>query len=385
MFALPFLFAFLPFLAYGQPTLEDSKGDLRALQDKIKAAQTRQVEFERKAQETAQALVQLQRQLAESASQERLLESQLQQAHLRVNRHQQDITDKQSTLQEHLGDLQHLLAMLQRHARKPPPLAFFDPQQADRSIRRATILATLYPQLAKHANAARKQIDTLHDLIAQADTERARLETLQKALDDEKQKIQLLIARKSQMRQQFSESARIAQKRTRELAERAQDVKALIDSLIKQEQANAQQQETPLPQRIDDPDDIKGHLILPIDGVLVSAFQQKDASGLARPAITLQAQRPQRVVACAYGKVLYADNFRDYGYMIIIAHHNDLLSILSGMDGIFVKPETYVESGEPLGRIAANTRLALELRAHNKPIDPLPWLATKPRTHDGRS
>ncbi|MBC6444701.1 MAG: peptidoglycan DD-metalloendopeptidase family protein [Alphaproteobacteria bacterium GM202ARS2] len=369
------------------PTLEGSKGDLRALQDKIKAAQTRQEDFERKAQETEQSLVALQKQLAQSASQERLLENQLEQAHQRIRGHQDAITAKQGALHEHLDDLQYVLVLLQRHTRKPPPIAFFDPQQADRSIRRATILATLYPQLVGHADTVRQQIDTLHGLISQANVERQRLETLQGALAQEKQKIQLLIARKSQLREQFSESARIAEKRTRQLAQRAQDVRALINALIEQEQAKrSTRAETGLPiQRIDDPDDVKGHLILPIDGVLVGSFGQKDPAGIEGLAMTLQTSRLQRVVACAPGKVLYADKFRDYGYMIIIAHHEHLLSILSGMDGLFVQPDTYVAGGEPIGRVAANTRLAMELRANNRPIDPLPWLATQPKIPTDKS
>ncbi len=72
------------------------------------------------------------------------------------------------------------------------------------------------------------------------------------------------------------------------------------------------------------------------------------------------------------GKVLYAAPFQGYGWTVVLQHPGQVLSLAAGMSGLRVGPGDMVSLGQVLGQ--STDALYFEIRADNRPEDPLSWL-----------
>ena len=71
------------------------------------------------------------------------------------------------------------------------------------------------------------------------------------------------------------------------------------------------------------------------------------------------------------GMVVYANQFRSYGNLIIIENDEGYYSILSGMKKIIISSGSEVFIGEPIAKISRNnSQLYFELRLNGKIINP---------------
>ncbi len=128
--------------------------------------------------------------------------------------------------------------------------------------------------------------------------------------------------------------------------------------------------------------DNPGSLVIPARGHLRyrfgAALPQSRAGGNAK-GLYLETRPSAQVVAPYDGKVVYAQNFRGYGLILIIEHSGQYHSLLSGFERIDAIEGQWVLAGEPVGVMGdpgtGNPELYLELRRDGRPIDPLPWLA----------
>ena len=72
------------------------------------------------------------------------------------------------------------------------------------------------------------------------------------------------------------------------------------------------------------------------------------------------------------GMVVYANQFRSYGNLIIIENDEGFSCVLSGMRNILVSSGSEVLMGEPIAKITSevNNQLYFELRLNGKIINP---------------
>ena len=72
------------------------------------------------------------------------------------------------------------------------------------------------------------------------------------------------------------------------------------------------------------------------------------------------------------GMVVYANQFRSYGNLVIIENDEGYYCILSGMKKIIISSGNEVFMGEPIAKISAgsNSQLYFELRLNGKIINP---------------
>lgn len=125
-----------------------------------------------------------------------------------------------------------------------------------------------------------------------------------------------------------------------------------------------------------------GSLVIPARGRLRyrfgAALPQSKAGGNAK-GLYMETRPGAQVVAPYDGKVVYAQNFRGYGLILIIEHSGQYHSLLSGFERIDAIEGQWVLAGEPVGVMGdpgtGDPELYLELRRDGRPIDPLPWLA----------
>ena len=123
----------------------------------------------------------------------------------------------------------------------------------------------------------------------------------------------------------------------------------------------------------------RGQLPMPAVGQVTVRYGQTAATGLTHKGITLATPAGATVVAPFAGYVVFADEFRGYGQLLILDHGDGYHTLLSGLGRIDGVPGLWVETSEPVGVMGtgdkAPPQLYMELRRGGQPFDPLPWLA----------
>lgn len=140
--------------------------------------------------------------------------------------------------------------------------------------------------------------------------------------------------------------------------------------------------------------DARGALTPPALGNVVQNFGDRTEFGSKSDGITYQTVPDALVVAPWDGQVVFADQFRSFGQILIIDHGEGYHSLLAGLARIDAPVGQWVLAGEPVGvagdpekpndgaESASGTdssgmasRLYVELRHDGQPINPLPWIA----------
>ena len=129
----------------------------------------------------------------------------------------------------------------------------------------------------------------------------------------------------------------------------------------------------------------KLRLELPVGGKITEAFGELDKIGLKSKGINIVTPSGAQVFSSFDGKVLYANNFRNFGPVLIIDHGDGFSTLMVGLERIDVKMGQNLLKGEPVGvmkklKISNNQTgpaLYLELRRNGKPVNPLAWLSPK--------
>jgi septal ring factor EnvC (AmiA/AmiB activator) len=127
----------------------------------------------------------------------------------------------------------------------------------------------------------------------------------------------------------------------------------------------------------------KGNLRPPVDGVIITLFQQEKVNklGISRQSqgIELQAPDGTNIVAVGDGEVIYAGYLRGYGNTVIIHHGFQYYTVTSRIEKILVAKGQQVKREEAIG-IMGNTAtlfdegIYFEIRHGSQSLDPLIWL-----------
>ena len=129
----------------------------------------------------------------------------------------------------------------------------------------------------------------------------------------------------------------------------------------------------------------KLRLDLPVGGKITEVFGELDGIGLKSKGINIITPSGAQVLSSFDGKVLYANNFRSFGPVLIIDHGDGFNTLMMGLEKIDVKIGQNLLKGEPVGvmkKLKTSNKqtgpaLYLELRRNGKPVNPLAWLLPK--------
>jgi len=118
-----------------------------------------------------------------------------------------------------------------------------------------------------------------------------------------------------------------------------------------------------------------GRFIWPTEGKVIRNF---DAS---RKGIDIAGQPGQPIVAVGEGTVLYANNMRGFGNLVIIDHRDGLVSAYGHNKAILVKEGQTVAKGQRIAEMgdsdAESVRLHFEIRQLGKAVDPMGFLQSR--------
>ena len=125
-------------------------------------------------------------------------------------------------------------------------------------------------------------------------------------------------------------------------------------------------------------EDVKGKMLFPARGKVIEQFNANADNGLGKKGITIHTRGDAQVVCPYDGQVVFAENFRGYGLLLIIEHSDGYHTLIAGMTRIDAAVGQHLVAGEPVGVMGSEDNkpaLYVELRHNGQPINPLPWLS----------
>ena len=120
---------------------------------------------------------------------------------------------------------------------------------------------------------------------------------------------------------------------------------------------------------------LKGKLRLPVQGKVVSLFQERGQNG-----IEIEASIGALVRAILPGKVVYADWFKGFMNLIIIDHGDGIFTVSGNCSKLIKKRGDTVSEREIIAKVGNSESdrvpsLYFEIRHRGKPQDPLKWIS----------
>ncbi len=127
----------------------------------------------------------------------------------------------------------------------------------------------------------------------------------------------------------------------------------------------------------------KGQLVAPVAGRIVRSWGDGTEAGPAT-GVSYQVAPAARVVAPCSGRVVFSDQFRSYGLLVIVDCGGGYHVVMAGLDRLDTKAGQSVQMGEPVGVMpdwqpggtGRRPSLYVELRQDGHPVNPAPWLRT---------
>jgi septal ring factor EnvC (AmiA/AmiB activator) len=186
-------------------------------------------------------------------------------------------------------------------------------------------------------------------------------------IEKKKKEITKVSEEKRALLKSIQDQKAVYQKVLTELEDRAKELQTLVGKLEREKSLLAygkSKYET-----------VKGRLILPVRGKVLSLFKEKGQNG-----IEIKAPMGAEIRSVLSGKVLYADWFRGFGNIMIIDHGDRTFTVSGYCSELLKKPGEVVSEGETIARVGSAGSLKgpclyFEIRQHGKPQDPLEWLS----------
>ncbi|BBF94593.1 murein hydrolase activator EnvC family protein [Blastochloris tepida] len=303
--------------------------------------------------------------------------------------------------------LADLLAVLQRMGRTPPPALIAKPEDVLEAVRSAMLVGSFLPELRLETQALASDLAEMVRLRREIAEETKTLEASRASLAEEHTRLSALVEER-QKRERESEQALEAQRqRARDLARQAETLEKLISSMeagpaAKAAEAAAKSGAAAPGARpgnalaaLKDPgrlspampfDQAKGLLPLPVNGVRLREFGDRDAVGGVERGLSVGTRANAQVTSPCDGWVVFAGPFRSYGQLLIINAGGGYHILLAGMDRITAQLGQFVLTGEPVGVMGGGPQAAalvsigtsqptlyVEFRKDGTAIDPGPW------------
>jgi len=153
------------------------------------------------------------------------------------------------------------------------------------------------------------------------------------------------------------------------LTEKGRKLANLIDLLYGRNQGSGSPLGAPIQQ-------VRGLLDWPVRGQVKEGFgprlDPRYRTQVPHNGLDLVTEPGSDVRAIYPGKVLYAAPFQGYGWTVVLQHPGQVLSLAAGMSSLRVGSGDMVSLGQVVG--LSTDALYFEIRAENRPEDPMSWL-----------
>jgi septal ring factor EnvC (AmiA/AmiB activator) len=128
---------------------------------------------------------------------------------------------------------------------------------------------------------------------------------------------------------------------------------------------------------------LRGRLILPVRGDITNRFgNPRPESNLPWKGLFLRTSAGQPVKVIAAGRIVFADWLRGFGNLLIVDHGDGYMSLYGNNETLYKQVGDLLHGGDTIATVGnsggnEDSGLYFELRHKSKPLDPVPWLASK--------
>ncbi|MCM5559789.1 murein hydrolase activator EnvC [Pleomorphomonas sp. JP5] len=380
--------------AQAERALKDQ--ELAKLRDAMELSAEKQAEIAAEIAGLSRDQQALHDQLVTSAARVQALEQSITDSEERLARGAENEARIRASLATRRDVLIAVLSTAQRIGRQPPPALVVSPEDALKAVRSAVVLGAVLPEIRLEAEALQSDLDALVAERTRAAAERDRLRADAASIAEERQRLTLLIDKKTKESEARAADLAAEKAKAEELAKNARSLEELIAGMKKalpvaRSESPATTSPTPSAGGRLGPAiafaEAKGRLIPPVRGVNLQSFGDDNGLGGISQGQAIATRAGARVVSPADGRVVYAGPFRSYGQLLILDTGDDYHVVLAGMERIDVQLDQFVLTGEPVG-VMGNQRLAsaavldasvtqpvlyVEFRKGGTSIDPSPW------------
>lgn len=390
-----------------------SKADLAKMEREVQAQNLEHKKLQAQATQISLELTRISKDMIASAKQIQNSEEKISRMESELETLRADLKKAEENFVVEDDNLIKTLSALQNLALKPTEALFVQPLTPVEIIRSAMLLREAVPYLQENAARIREDLEKIEAQKNLVEKQVARIIRQKKILENEHEQMKALVQRKSKIRNAVEIKSVKAKKKVERLASQANDLRDLLNKLEKQRQEKLRRQEEERrrlaelkaaearraaeetkkleeKQRADlikfKPEVInevgenfvkaKGHLLRPARGPVVTAYGEQMSKGVTSKGIIIKTRSQAQVISPYDGTVIFAGPFRGYGNLIIIEHGQGYLSLLAGLEEVDCELGQMLLAGEPVGQMpeSGDTRLYVELRKDNHPINPLTWI-----------
>jgi len=390
-----------------------SKADLAKMEREVQAQNLEHKKLQAQATQISLELTRISKDMIASAKQIQSSEEKISRMESELETLRADLKKAEENFVVEDDNLIKTLSALQNLALKPTEALFVQPLTPVEIIRSAMLLREAVPYLQENAARIREDLEKIEAQKNLVEKQVARIIRQKKILEKEHEQMKALVQRKSKIRNAVEIKSVKAKKKVEQLASQANDLRDLLNKLEKQRQEKLRRQEEERrrlaelkaaearraaeetkkleeKQRADlikfKPEVInevgenfvkaKGHLLRPARGPVVTAYGEQMSKGVTSKGIIIKTRSQAQVISPYDGTVIFAGPFRGYGNLIIIEHGQGYLSLLAGLEEVDCELGQMLLAGEPVGQMpeSGDTRLYVELRKDNHPINPLTWI-----------
>lgn len=390
-----------------------SKADLAKMEREVQAQNLEHKKLQAQATQISLELTRISKDMIASAKQIQNSEEKISRMESELETLRADLKKAEENFVVEDDNLIKTLSALQNLALKPTEALFVQPLTPVEIIRSAMLLREAVPYLQENAARIREDLEKIENQKNLVEKQVARIIRQKKILENEHEQMKALVQRKSKIRNAVEIKSVKAKKKVERLASQANDLRDLLNKLEKQRQEKLRRQEEERrrlaelkaaearraaeetkkleeKQRADlikfKPEVInevgenfvkaKGHLLRPARGPVVTAYGEQMSKDVTSKGIIIKTRSQAQVISPYDGTVIFAGPFRGYGNLIIIEHGQGYLSLLAGLEEVDCELGQMLLAGEPVGQMpeSGDTRLYVELRKDNHPINPLTWI-----------
>lgn len=244
-----------------------------------------------------------------------------------------------------------------------------------RAVRSGVLAAAAAPSFVLSEHASARSLAEAHQVELQIVAEQGALTAALAAIEGERTQVAALLDRRRAAQTRLIADASAADRRVRQLAAEARNLRELAQRVQPARRGGGQQGAAAI---------VPAAWLAPAAGRVTRSFGDRDGQGPASQGAVLQTRPRAQVVAPAAGQVAYAGVFRSYGNVLILNLDGGYALVLTGMETIGARVGESVRAGQPVGEMPASDTAApelyVEVRRDGRPIDPGRWLTSRGQT-----
>ncbi|CUH99236.1 MULTISPECIES: murein hydrolase activator EnvC family protein [Leisingera] len=300
----------------------------------------------------------------------------------RVARREAQLSAQLAARQEEVSGL---LGIIQTIETSPPPVLMVHPSGPLGAARSAMMLAEVTPALHAKAQSLKTDLDEVQSLRLLQQNAARTLEEGLAGVQSARVQLSTAIADRTTLPKRFTADP----VRTAILISSTETLSGFADGLA--EIADGEIAESSA-----DISDLRGTLPLPVEGLVLRGYGERDAAGIARPGLLIAARPRALVTAPAAATIRYRGPLLDLGNVVILEPQPETLFVLSGLAEVFGEAGQVIPEGTPVGLMSGENpgpdailstsgegggtdrteTLYIEVRMDNSPVDPETWFRT---------